>query len=129
MSDSPLPRWPARRRGVFAALACLAGSAAMQPAAQAATATHNVSQLVLGTHEPLPAGTARTFPCGNACRGGPERDVTRPGWVQPMRASSRQPNSRAKSTDTRACTAPCSSKKRWRPRAVKTPSCQMFGWM
>ena len=30
---------------------------------------------------------------------------------------------------TRACTAPCSSKKRWRPSGANTPSCQMSGWM
>ena len=44
-------------------------------------------------------------------------------------ASSRQPNSRAKSTETRACTAPWQSKKRCVPAHVNTPSCQMSGWM
>lgn len=60
-----------RQRGRSAALVALAGLAAglaLPPAGQAATATHNVSQLVLGTHEPLPAGTARTWACGGACR-------------------------------------------------------------
>ena len=44
-------------------------------------------------------------------------------------ASRRHPNSRAKSTDTRACTAPCWSKNRCDPEVANTPSCQMFGWM
>ncbi len=43
--------------------------------------------------------------------------------------SSRQPNSRGKSTDTRACTAPCLSKKRCVPAKANTPSCQTFAWM
>jgi hypothetical protein len=43
--------------------------------------------------------------------------------------SSRQPNSDAKSTDTRACTRPCRSKKRCLPSSEKTPSCQMSGWI
>ena len=45
----------------------------------------------------------------------------------PIGASRRHPNSRAKSTETRACTAPCWSKNRWVPEVANTPSCQMFG--
>jgi hypothetical protein len=61
----------ARQRGRPGALVALAGLAiglALHPAGPAGAATHNVSQLVLGTHEPLPAGTARTWACGSACR-------------------------------------------------------------
>ena len=43
--------------------------------------------------------------------------------------SRRHPNSRAKSTETRACTAPCLSKKLCRPLIGNIPSCQMFGCM
>lgn len=58
-----------------------------------------------------------------------DRRPTRPDNYAPsaIGASSRQPNSRAKSTETRAWTAPCLSKKRCFPFSVNTPSCQMPG--
>jgi len=43
--------------------------------------------------------------------------------------SRRHLNSRVKSTDIRACTAPCLSKKRCSPRIPKAPSCHTLGWM
>lgn len=65
MFPSPTSHGQRPWRLAVAASALLAGAAG---SGLAATATHNVSQLVLGVHEALPQGTARTFECGSACR-------------------------------------------------------------